>query len=175
MANCKKNINGAKSKMWLVFHRDDLLYDIETYAFVEGDVLPPEFHGAHQISDIAQEGNEDMVTRMFNLAHAECMEALYPYTKAECHPHGILENTLETPKSYYISLDLPEGFSRTTVGLIKELVHNYFVVKVISEWIGMLYPDMRPYWERRLEEIKNRLKTATIPRRNRLRIKQSLF
>lgn len=159
----------------LVFLRKELLYDIENYAFVEGDVMPPDFHGAHQVFDIAQAGNEDMVTRMFNLAHAECTEALYPFTKSECVAGEELDDTLVAPERYEIELTLPATFSRTTVVLLKELIHNYFVCRVICEWLGMIYPDSRAYWEGRLEDIKSRMKSATLARRKRLRIRQHPF
>lgn len=168
--------NGAPDiKSRLTFYRAELIYDIETYSFVEGDVMPPDFHGTHQIFDIAQEGNADMVTRMFNLAHAECVEALYPFTKMECVAGEELDDTLVTPERYDIGLALPATFSRTTVVLLKELIHNYFVCRAIGEWLGMIYPDSRNYWDSRLEDIKNRMKSATMARRKRLRIKQSLF
>lgn len=175
MGCCKRNKDEPEVKTRLVFHRSELLYDIETYTFVEGDIMPPDFHGTHQVFDIAQEGNEDMVTRMFNLAHAECVEALYPFTKEPCVTDETLDNALEAPEQYEIELTLPASFSRTTVVLLKELIHNYFVVRVICEWVGMIYPDSRHYWEARLEDIKNRMKTAVMFRRKRMRIKQSMF
>lgn len=170
-----RNTSEPDVKTTLVFYRDELLYDIETYAFVEGDVMPSDFHGVHQVFDIAQEGNEDMVTRMFNLAYAECQEALHPYTKQPCVADETLDDTLETPERYDIGLTLPSTFSRTTTALLKELIHNYFVCRVICEWLGMLYPESRPYWENRLEDIKNRMKATITSGRRRLRIRQSLF
>jgi len=175
MGCCKRNKDEPDIKTQLVFFREELLYDIETYSFVEGDVMPLDFHGTHQVFDIAQEGNEDMVMRMFNLAHAECVEALYPFTKIACVPDESLDDVLVAPERYEINLTLPGTFSRTTVVLLKEFIHDYFVCRVICEWLGMIYPDYRSYWESRLEMIKNRMKSVIVSRRKRLRIKQSLF
>lgn len=159
----------------LIFYREELINDIESYCYIEGDVLPSDFHGRHQVFDIAQAGNEELATRILNLAHAECNAALYPFTKKECGTMIEAGNRLELPDRYEIELTLPATFSQTSVRLLKELIHNYLVTRVIKEWLGMLHPESVPYWETRLDDIKNRIRTAVIPRRNRIRIRQSLF
>ena len=45
----------------LVFRREQLLYDISNYAFVEGDIMGEDAeHARHQVKDIAEEGNVDV-------------------------------------------------------------------------------------------------------------------
>lgn len=160
----------------LVFLRDELLYDISSYSFVTGDIMPAEEeHQRHQVFDVAQDGNKDLATRMLNLAHAECVESLYPYTKAPCIKDEELDDKLEVPERYEIELALPKEFSRTTVVLLKELIHDYFVCRVLGEWLGTTYPAAQPYWKERLEELKTRMKQALLGRRKPLRRKQSMF
>lgn len=68
----------------LEFSRKALIYDISNCAYVEGDVMPADDeHSKHQVFDIAEDGNIDRVTRILDLAHAECVEMMYPYTKVE--------------------------------------------------------------------------------------------
>lgn len=68
----------------LTFKRTELLYDAENYSFVEGDIMKADDeHARHQVFDIAAKGNIDRVTRVLNLAHAECVEMLFPYSKEE--------------------------------------------------------------------------------------------
>ena len=63
-----------KKNVKLVFRREQLLYDIGNYAFVEGDLLGDDAeHIAHQVKDIVEDGNVDRVTRVLNLAHTECV------------------------------------------------------------------------------------------------------
>lgn len=160
----------------LVFLRDELLYDISSYSFVTGDIMPAEEeHQRHQVFDVAQDGNGDLATRMLNLAHAECVESLYPYTKAPCIKEEELNDKLVAPERYEIELVLPKEFSRTTVVLLKELIHDYFVCRVLGEWLGTTYPTAQPYWKERLEELKTRMKQALLGRRKPLRRKQSMF
>lgn len=178
---CLERCNGNSAQRQtvtntLVFLRDELLYDISSYSFVTGDIMPAEDeHQRHQVFDVAQDGNEDLATRMLNLAHAECVESLYPYTKAPCIRDEELDDKLEAPERYEIGLALPKEFSRTTVVLLKELIHDYFVCRVLGEWLGTTFPTAQPYWKERLEELKTRMKQALLGRRKPLRRKQSMF
>lgn len=160
----------------LVFLREELLYDIENYTFVTADIMPAEDeHLKHQVFDIAQDGNENLATRVLNLAHAECVESLYPYTKTACLQNEVLDDTLKSPERYEIELALPKYFSRTTVKLVKELIHDYFVCRVLAEWLGITCPTAQPFWVERLEEIKSRMKHVLLGRRKPLRRGQSMF
>ena len=163
-------------KNTLVFLRDELLYDIENYTFVTGDLMPAEDeHLKHQVFDIAQDGNEDLATRVLNLAHAECIESLYPYTKAPCIQDEELDDTLVVPEKYEIELALPKQFSRTTVLLLREFIHDYFVCRVLVEWLGTTCPSAQPFWKERLENLVARMKHALLGRRKPLRRGQSMF
>ena len=160
----------------LIFLREELLLDVSNYAFVTGDIIPSEDeHLKHQVFDIAQDGNEELVTRVLNLAHAECVESLYPYTKTACLKDEEHNDILVKPEQYEIELELPIQFSRTTVLLLKEIIHDYFVCRVLVEWLGITCPSAQAFWRARLEEIAGRMKRALLGRRKPLRRKQSMF
>ena len=79
MGYCCKKLQQTKT-VTLTFKRSELLYDVENYSFVEGDIMETENeHARHQVFDIGQSGNVNRVTRVLNLTHAECVEMLYPY------------------------------------------------------------------------------------------------
>lgn len=163
-------------KNTFVFLRNELLYDIENYTFVTGDLMPAENeHLKHQVFDVAQDGNEDLATRVLNLAHAECVESLYPYTRTPCIQDEELDDKLVVPERYEIELALPNQFSRTTVLLLREFIHDYFVCRVLVEWLGITDPTAQPFWKERLEELKVRMKRALLSRRKPLRRRQSMF
>lgn len=153
------------------FIREELLFDIESYAFVEADITDDE-HKKHQVFDIAQDGNEVLATRMMNLAHAECREMLYPFTKTPCEER-VHTDALVRPDRYYIVMELPESFSETTVKLLKELIHDYFLCRVLGEWCGVTKPGSREYWEDRLQRIRDKIKSALSWRSKRVRLKLS--
>ena len=173
---CQMRKCGKSLKATLLFSREELLYDVENYSFVEGDIMKAnDDHDRHQVFDVAQDGNEDLVTRMFNLAHAECVESLYPFTKTECKDGMELDDELVAHEKYTIELTLPTDFSRSTVVLLKELIHKYFVVRVLSEWMSITNPNSTANWYEKLDELKSQMKNALTWRRKRLRIKQHPF
>lgn len=152
------------------------MYDIGNYSYVEADVVHEENdHGIHQLFDVTQDGNVDLVTRVLNLAHRECVEMLYPYTKTDTTDGAHLDDTLESPEVYIVEMSLPEQFSHTTVKLIKQLIHKYMVCRVMSEWVGITKRSSADYWFGLVEQTKDRLKTALTNRSGRLRRRQSLF
>ena len=80
-ANATVTVTRTKT-VKMTFKREELLYDIRNNAYVEGDVMQAKTeHDRHQVQDIGEDGNIDRVTRLLDLAHAECEEALFPYTK----------------------------------------------------------------------------------------------
>ena len=70
----------------LGFKREQLMYDIKNYAYIEGSVMDTDSnHNRHMVQDVGEDGNVDRVTRVLNLTVAKCRELLYPYTKNELH------------------------------------------------------------------------------------------
>ena len=77
----------------LLFKRSELLYDIKNYAYVEGDVMQVKTeHDRHQVQDIGETGNIDRVTKVLDLAYAESVEALFPYSKQEVEQETEMDN-----------------------------------------------------------------------------------
>ena len=125
----------------LLFKRSELLYDIKNYAYVEGDVMQVNTeHDRHQVQDIGETGNIDRVTKVLDLAYAESVEALFPYTKQDVEQVTEMDNmptvvydeeppadegsdevfTNEKPdetksQDYEIQLLVPDAYSKTTV------------------------------------------------------------
>lgn len=176
MACCKHSKN-IKRPAFLIFKRAELLYDAENYSFVEADILSSEEneHVRHQIADIGQEGNIDRVTRILNLAHSEVVEMLYPYTKETLTDDVILDDTLIAPEEYVIILDLPEGFSITTLNLLRDMVHEYLVCKVLSDWMSITNPQSRLKWDEKFQSLREMISTCLTKRRGRIRRKLKPF
>ena len=163
--------------MTLVFKRKELIYDIENYAFVEGDIIQAEDeHARHHIFDVAQKGNIDRVTRVLNTAYAECVEMLFPYTKEEIdREQEDLDDILQEPEDYVINLSLPVGFSLTTVKLLNELLHEYLVCSVLSDWMSITNPSSMEKWEEKRQVIKRKIQTCLMSRRGPVRRKLKPF
>lgn len=149
----------------LTFKREELLYDVKNYSYVIGDTLGEEAeHGRHQLFDIGEPGNVDRGTRVLNLAHAECVEMLYPYTKegvAECDAYC---DRLKEPNTYYITLDLPRGFSTTTVELLEHLIHEYLVCRVLSDWLSITCPEKQEVWDIKVSQLREKIQASLVSR-----------
>lgn len=161
----------------LTFKRTELIYDAENYSFVEGDIMKADDeHARHQVFDIGQSGNIDRVTRVLNLAHAECVEMLYPYTKQEIpDEQEALDNVLDAPEAYHIVLNLPIGFSLSTVQLLKHLVHEYLVCRVLADWMSITNPSSQANWEEKFKAMKSRIQTSLVSRIGKVKRKLKPF
>lgn len=161
----------------LTFKRQELIYDAANYSFVEGDIMKADDeHARHQVFDIAEKGNIDRVTRVLNLSHAECVEMLFPYTKEDiADGQEALTDVLTAPEEYHIVLNLPVGFSLTTVRLLQNLIHEYLVCRVLADWMSITNPNSEANWERKFESLRSKIRTSLVSRTGKVRRKCKPF
>lgn len=161
----------------LTFKRAELIYDASNYSFVEADILPEgDECRRHQVFDIRQDGNVDRVTRVLNMAHAECVEMLYPYTKEEIpDEQEALDDVLTEPEVYEIKLTLPEGFSLTTLRMLEHLIHEYLVCRVLADWMSITNPEGEANWEKKFTTLRNKIKSSLVSRTGKVRRKLKPF
>ena len=175
MYNCNNKQQSRTAT--LTFKRKELIYDAENYSFVEGDIMKADDeHARHQVFDIAAKGNIDRVTRVLNLAHAECVEMLFPYSKEEI-PEGqeAMTDVMTVPEEYHIVLNLPDGFSLTTVKLLTHLVHEYLVCRVLADWMSITNPGSQENWEEKFKSLKTKIQTSIVSRTGKVRRKLKPF
>lgn len=142
----------------LGFKRDQLLYDIKNYAYIEGSVMETgSSHNRHTVQDVGEEGNVDRVTRVLNLTVSKCKELLYPYTKNDLH-NTELNDILREPDTYGIVLKVPTGFSQTTLYLLENLIHEYLVCKAVADWMSITNQAKAQTWELKAEEAENEIR-----------------
>ena len=164
------NQDGTKTVV-LTFYRNELLNDLDGYGFVEGDVQragDPNSdadehlrHGRHQTQDITQDGNVDLVTRWLNLKLAWCREkGLYPYTKDPVTDGLALDDVLNNPDAYTITMTVPDDFSETTAQWLEELIHNLLVWYVLFRWLSMTKPEGAAKWKEAVDDAEEDIKGA---------------
>lgn len=160
-----------------VFLRDEILYDVANSSYVEADIMQDtEEHAKHQIYDIVQEGNVDRVTRVIDTAHSECVEMLYPYTKKEILDDGyLLDDKLQSPERYEITLHVPQKFSDTTIKLLKNLIHEYLVCRVLADWMSITKPGSESKWEKKFSTLRMKIKSCLVSRNGKVRRKLNPF
>lgn len=149
--------NGSLNAV-LGFKREELLYDIKNYAFIEGSVMDTESnHNRHMVQDVGEEGNVDRVTRVLNLTVTKCKELLYPYTKREID-RPELNDTLREPTVYGIVLSVPSDFSQTTLYLLENLIHEYLVCKAVADWLSITNIAKAQVWEAKAENAESEIR-----------------
>lgn len=151
--------SGDTRGVTLTFLRDELLYDIRNYAYVEGDVMPEGGeHNRHQTIDIGESGNVDRVTRLLDLVHQECVNMLYPFTKANVDDEETRSDVLEETPTYVISMSVPSDFSKTTADYLEKLIHEFMVYRVLADWLSITNPNAGERWRLRAEDALSKLK-----------------
>lgn len=139
--------------------RKQLLYDIENYTYIEGDLISTDAeHARHKVIDIAQDGNIDRVNRVLNLAYNECVDILYNYTKKDIdEEETVVTDDVETPEVYEISMKVPATVSMTSINLLKDDIHEYFVYRVIEDWMSIVKPDEQKTWTDKMLKSKKKI------------------
>ncbi len=154
----------------LTFLREQILYDCKNYSFIEGDTMhTQDEHDRHQVFDIGEDGNIDRFTRILDLAFAECVESCYPYTKENVDDTAELDDTLEERSELVMTLLLPDDFSKTTVELLRRLVHELLVSRVMADWMSMTKPESYASWQTKIDDLKEKISTSLNSRTGRVR------
>ncbi|MBR5835203.1 MAG: hypothetical protein IKY66_03470 [Bacteroidales bacterium] len=160
----------------LTFKRSEVLLDIGNYAYVVGDIMQVDTeHARHQVLDICQEGNIDRVSRVLNLAYSEVVEMLYPYTKELCEKVETTSNDLDAPQEYIITMELPDDFAKSSVTLLTKLIHEYFVYRILEDWLSITAGKYAEVWDKKIENIRSKIHSAKNKRAGRVRRTSSPF
>lgn len=157
-----------------------LIYDIENIAYVSGDLIPDtEQPLKHQLIDVAQDGNIDILSRALDLAYSECENLLFPYVETQIMGEDYGDNMLseddERDKEYGFSLNMPADFSHATAIYLKKLIHEYMKCRALVEWTRLVYPQLQPTWDMKLEEVRSEIRKVLNYRCGKVRRKLHPF
>ena len=154
----------------LMFKREQILYDCKNYAYVEGDTMKAQDeHDRHQVIDIGEDGNIDRVTRVLDLAFADCVELCYPYSKVEVEDKTVLDDTLRERDTLVLRMVVPDDFSQTTVELLRRLIHELLVYKVMADWTSHTKPESEAKWAKKAEDVEEKITSSLNYRVGRVR------
>lgn len=160
----------------LTFKREELLYDCKNLGYIEGDVMrTQDEHDRHQVMDIGEDGNVDRVTRILDLAIAQCVEMCYPYSKLPVEDVTEMDDTLTETNAYVVQLLVPDDFSQTTVTLLERLIHELLVCRVMADWMSITKPESKANWEGKIEGLEAEILGNLNSRCGRVRRTQTPF
>lgn len=170
--NRKKHVAcTARKEAVLTFSREQLIYDIGNYAYVQAELMERD-EGLRRkfVGDIVQTGNVDRVTRVLDMAYTECVEMLYPYSKEETgDDKPTLDDSLPERDAYEIKLSLPVMFSLTTLHMLEHLLHEYLVCRVLADWMSITNPESEATWERKYTTLREKIRTSLVSRSGKMR------
>ena len=161
----------GKRLVLIILKRDQLLYDIKNYCYIEGDIMPEDTqHSRHMVQDVGEEGNVDRVTRILDLVRDDIVERLYPFTQHEID-HPLVDDRLREKPVYGMFLNVPETFSQTTLNLLGKLIHELMVCMVVADWMSITNPPKEETWQRKAEAMLTRIGEIICHKRDRSRIR----
>ena len=170
IVECGREPTG-KRLVVIILKREELLYDIKNYCYIEGDIMPEEGqHSRHMVQDVGEEGNVDRVTRMLDLAHDDVVERLYPFSQHDIH-HPAVDDRLREKPVYGIFLNVPESYSQTTLNLLGKLIHELMVCMAMADWMSITNPPKEETWMRKAEAMLTRINQVKSRTRDRTRIR----
>lgn len=177
MGCCRnKNQRPWTKTVTLTFLRSELLHDIGNNAYVEADVMKTDDeHDRHQVFDIVQDGNVERVTRVLDLTFAEINELCYPFTKTDVEDGTWDSDRYKEDYEYNIYMKVPDDFSQTTVLYLKELIHELLTCRVMADWMSITKPEAEANWLRKVESVRDRIKSVLFSRTGRTRRTLSPF
>ncbi len=171
IVGCGESEDVGRKLVLLIFKREQLLYDIKNYCYIEGDIMPEDTqHSRHMVQDVGEEGNVDRVTRVLDLAHADIVERLYPFTQHELS-HPVLDDRLRERPVYGVFLNVPAAFSQTTVRLLAKLIHELLVCTAVADWMSITNPSKEETWRLKVGNIIARINQVKDFRNKRTRIR----
>ena len=143
------------------FKVDELLYDIKSRAYVQGDASKGEdSHKTHLLQDIGDSANKDMLLRYMNLAVEDCKQMLYSYMREEVEEDYAVVNLPKETEVYIFELAMPHAINKSSIKLLVNQLHEYIVSRVIAEWCTIAYPEGATLWATRAEEYRRQIKST---------------
>lgn len=100
----------------------------------------------------------------FELAHAECVEMLFPYAMKEITDSEETQND-----GYSIVITVSKEMSQTTVSLVERQINEYIVSRLIAEWMMVCNIDSHSYWLERYTSIRKQINRTLLSRMKPLR------
>jgi hypothetical protein len=85
------------------------------------------------------------------------------------------ENGISDAIEYIISLHLPPTTSLTTVDYVREHINEYFIWRVMMDWLPLNAPEIAKDYKDKVEEIETEIKSALTARMRFTTIKPSTF
>jgi len=163
--NCCRKKKDETREVVITIHRKDVMYEIRNLGYVEGDVMDGENgHRKHQMQDIGEDGNVDRVTRIMDLAFAECCNACGRYAYEEIEDGMTDDDAYREETGYVLRLKMPRAYSQTGIRLLTKYIHEYMVDCVMAEWTELVNPESTARWREKCAVLAEQISVTLAAR-----------
>jgi hypothetical protein len=132
------------------FSKEKVLYDVSQTAYVIADsVEKTNAHQLHQLTDITQEGNIDIVNNTLSIAFSELQLLMGKNLREE-----------EKPQPLTLYLSVSDNFVTPHHNLLSDAGHYYLVWRILYDFCQLSYPDYIPVCGERIESYKKLIRDA---------------
>ena len=123
----------------------------------------------------AWEGS-NVIADLIDLAYAEAKDLCYPYTKVPpIAPAGRDFNDISDKPRYVITLYMPPTTAKSTPEVVRERINEYFIWKVMEDWLAINAPEMAKDYAGKAESIGEEIQRVLTSRMRMTTIKPSVF
>ena len=98
-----------------------------------------------------------------------------PYCEEDVNGEYSNDNTEEESDTYTLTLNLPMSVSKHSMDKISDLLHEYIVCKVISEWCLIAFPSLATMWATKAEDCRAKIKSTHNRRTKPVRRRKTPF
>ena len=150
--------------MELCIKAEEVMADVRSAAWLEQELHPElDRHRRHEMADICEPDNVERVWRVLGLAVAEIRRETVRIFRQE--KYMAMTNDLECPEEWTFRFLFP--LPSSSVGLLREKIHEYLVASVMAERTGVIIPAAQKIWQIRassaIAELRSAAATARPP------------
>lgn len=154
-------------KVTLTFKRKEIEFEVREAAYIIARARAakseaPE-HDDNWLMDVFQasgegQGGDEIPTRVMNLAFRECEHMLKNWTGVPVADESTLDDTFGAPMEYNMYMLVEDDTVKTTIQLLKNLIHAFICKDILYEWCLLVAPDLAQLLAPQVEELKKKIK-----------------
>lgn len=148
-----RRYNNIKNVEFILITQE-VVQDLRNEGYIQSSVVEDGIETKQVLKDVGETTNIEKVYREMELAVAELMDALYPFTRDEqTFPNQASTNSYNAPEIYRIRLLVPYEFAQVSLDHLKSLCHEYVKARCMQEFTRVALPSVFESWSLKVSEL----------------------
>lgn len=157
------------------YHFSEFCYDLKNRLYVLGDVSDMDAHVVHQMQDVLEGGNADIIGRWVDLAVSEVVDRMSPLLTRVDGGDTPSDNLSHPVEEYVFEVDVQSPCLSSWKERLRLLIHEYVVVRVLALWLAMVSPGDVEHWQMSADQTLLQLKQFMLRRWKNIRLRVDPF